>query len=577
MDPKTTRSPQGLFLLMRKHPYLLTILICFLLLPFGFADRGNITAASCVYLGVILGAVAAGAIFFFNLGKTLAEKAILSGISLAVIAAGMLIIGYVDNKAVAAAVIALTLTVAIALFIRLSFDLNDTTVIALLIFLGITIRFVYVLYTSWEERQHDVGFFNWEWGHANYIEYWYNNGLKLPDFDVTLIWQYYHPPFHHWLMALLLRVLTTLGVDYSVACEGLQILPMLYSSLIIIVSYRIFRLVKLSGKPLMAATALVCFHPTFILFAGEYNNDILLTLMVMSAILWELRWYRKPVWENIIPLAFCIGLGMMTKLSGWMVAPAAAFLFLVVLIKNIRKPLKYIGQYAVFGSVCAPLGLWWPIRNLIKFNIPLTYVPFLNPEIPMYSGNMPLSERFLNFGGMQLSYVYDALTDLGAPYDEFNPTYGLFKTAMFDEGNNAVTAEHFPQITVTAPILYWISVVLFVTCFVCFVIMMIKKSRMMTGIERGYFALLMGVQLVCYYWFCIAYPFTCTMNIRYCMPVIPLCALGMALLLQHTKDNKKPAVLWFRRTMYALTAAFCFMSCLVYTQIGTSFYETLYH
>lgn len=570
MTTTEKRTPQAMFAAMRRHPYLLTFVICGLLLPFGFADRANIKASSCIYLGAVAAVIALAAIWYYHLGKTLPEKLILSGVTAACITACMLIIGYVKNKALAIPIIALALAVMAAAFIKLNFEISDTVIIALLMLLGIAIRFTYVLYTSVVERQHDVGFFNWTWGHANYIEYWYNNGLKLPDFDVRNIWQYYHPPFHHWLMALLLRVLTTLGVEYNIAGEALQMLPMLYSSLIMIVSYRIFRMVKLSGKPLMAAIALICFHPTFILFAGEFNNDILLMLMVMSSIMWALRWYREPKWRNIIPLALCIGLGMMAKLSGWMVAPAVAFLFLVMLIKNIKKPLKYICQYAVFGVICAPLGLWWQVRNLIKFHVPLTYVPYLNPGDPIYSGNMSLTERLFNFGGTQLSYVYDAYTAYGSPYNEFNPTLGLFKTAMFDEGTNNITAEHFPQITVTAPILYWISVVLAVICFICFIVMMIKKSGVLTGIERVYFALLTGVQLVSYYLFCFAYPFTCTLNIRYCMPVIPLCAMGMGLALQKSVDSEKPAAVWFRRAMYALSTMFCAMSYLVYTQIGAT-------
>jgi len=570
MKQKLIRTPDGLFTLMRRHPYFLTFLICALLLPFGFADRAKITTGSCVYLGVVTGIIAIAAIFLFNLGKNLQEKLLLSGISVACAAACMLIIGSVENKAVAIAFVALALIIAAAAFLRFNNALSDTAIIALLILLGIAIRFVYVLYTGSGDRQHDVGFWNWTWGHANYVEYWYNNGLKLPDFDVRNVWQYYHPPFHHWLMALLLKLLTALGVEYLTAAEALQMLPMLYSSLSMIVSYRIFRMVKISGKPLMAAMAVMCFHPTFILFAGEFNNDILLFLLVMSAIMWGLRWYRDPRMGNIIPLALCIGLGMMTKLSGWMVAPAVAFLFLCVLIRNIKKPGKYIGQYVVFGVICVPLGVWWQVRNLIKFDVPLTYVPLLSVDDPIYSGNLSVWERLFNFGGTQLTYVYDAFTAYGSPYNEFNPTLGLFKTAMFDEGTNSITAEHFPQIAVTAPILYWLSVILALLSLGCFIYMMVKKSDSVNGVERAYFSLLFGVQFVCYYMFAFAYPFTCTYNIRYAMPLIPLTVMGMGFVLQKTKDSEKALTIWFRRLLYALTAAFCAMSYIVYTQIGTT-------
>ena len=568
MKQKIQRTPEGLFAFMRRHPYLLTVVLCVLLLPFGLADRANITAVSCVYLGVVFGLFALTAIFFFNLGKNKTQNLILSGISLACIAACMLIIGIVKNKTVAIPIIALLVAAGAIAFIKLNYQISDRVIIAVLICLGITIRFVYVLYTGVADRQHDVGDFSGSIGHAGYIKYWYDNGFKLPDFDVRNYWQFYHPPFHHWLMAGFIKLLTFLGVDFLKAGEASQILPMLYSSLTMIVSYRVFRMVRLKGTPLIAAMAIMCFHPTFIIFGGSFNNDMLVMLFMMSSIMWGLRWYREPSLKNILPLALCIGLGMMTKLSGWMVAPAVAFVFLVVLIKNIKKPLKYIGQYALFAVICAPLGLWWQVRNLLMFHVPLTYVPDLGESSVMYSGNMPLTERLFSFGNGQLSYIYGSITYVGAPFNEYNPTLALFKTAMFDECTNSINDTHFPQIHITGPILFWISVVLFLFCIGCFIVSMIRKSESINGVERFYFALLFVVNLVSYYMFSIAYPLSCSFNIRFCMPLIPLCAMGMAMVMQQTKESKKPAAAWFRRGVYAVTAAFCFMSCLVYTQVG---------
>lgn len=570
MKQTLQRTPEGMFALMRRHPYLLTVILCFLLLPFGLADRANITAASCIYLGVVFGAISVAAVFLFNLGKTRTEKLLLCVTLLAGIVACMLIIGFVKNKAYAIAFIALIVAAAAVIFIKFNYEINDALIIAILIALGIAIRFVYVLYTGVVDRQHDVGDFTSTVGHAGYIKYWYENGLKLPDFDVRNYWQYYHPPFHHWLMAAMIKLLTMLGVSFEKASEASQILPMLYSSLTMIVSYKLFRMVKLKGTPLIAATAIVCFHPTFIIFGGSFNNDMLLMLFMMGAILWGLRWYREPVMKNIIPLALCIGLGMMTKLSGWMVAPAVAFMFLFILIKNIKKPLKYIGQYAVFGVICVPLGVWWQVRNLIKFKIPLTYVPDLGANNVMYSGNMPLTQRLFSFGNGQLDFIYGTNTYVGAPFNEYNPTLGLFKTAMFDECAKAVNDVNYPQIHVTGPILFWISVVLFLACFICFIVSMIRKSENANGIERVYFSLLFAVILFSYYSFSLAYPLACTFNIRYAMPLIPLCAMGMAMVLQRTTESKKAAAAWFRRAMVALSAAFCCMSYLVYTQVGAT-------
>ena len=570
MKQKLQRTPEGMLAVIRRHPYLLTVMLCGILLPFGLADRANITAGSCLYLGVVFCSLTVGAVFLFRFGKDRKEKLLLCVILIAGIAASMLTIGCVKNKACAIAIIALIVAAASVLFIRSKYQINDTIIIAVLIALGIAIRFVYILYTGNLDRQHDGETYDNPTGHLGYIRYWYENGLKLPDVDVREYWQYYHPPLHHWIMAALLKLLTLFGVSFEKAREAIQILPMLYSSLTMIVCYRIFRMVRLRGNPLIAAMAIICFHPTFIIFAGSFNNDMLSTLFMAAVVMWGLRWYREPVARNIIPLALCVGLGMMTKLSVWMTAPAVALMFLVILIRNIKKPLRYIGQYALFGVICVPLGLWWQLRSLILYQVPLTYVPNLGVNNVMYSGNMPLAQRLFDFGSRQLRFVYGSVTIVDAPYNEYNPTIGLFKTAIFDECSNSINDIHFPQIRVTGPILFWISVILFLTCFVCFIISMIRKSENADSAERAYFSLLFAVNLISYYAFCIAYPLSCSFNIRYAMLLIPLCAMGLALTLQRSERSTKAAARWFRRVMYALSAGFCCMSYLVYTQVGAT-------
>ena len=97
---------------------------------------------------------------------------------------------------------------------------------------------------------------------------------------------------------------------------------------------------------------------------------------------------------------------------------------------------------------------------------------------------------------------------------------------------------------------------------------MIRKSENINGVERVYFTLVFGVILVSYYMFCIAYPLSCSFNIRFCMPLIPLCAMGLAMVLQRSESSQKAISTWLRRGMYALSAAFCCMSYLVYTQVA---------
>ena len=569
MSVKEKQPIERLFHSLAKHPYLSVIAMCVLLFFFGYCEKSNLTGGSYLYAGAVSIAIFAGLTFLGKVGKNKNENLILFVFASAFAGAALYLIYATGNSIPLMLWLFLFMLAVFALVLRSVGQLDTRTLVMLMIAAGIILRFVYVLYTDSGSRQHDVGYWNWKWGHANYIEYWFKNGLKLPDFDVRQIWQYYHPPLHHWLMAALLRLLTNLGMEYEKACQALQILPMIYSSLILVVSYRIFRFVKLNGLPLVIAMTVLCFHPTFVLMGGFFNNDILCVLLMMLSILFALKWYREPTLKRIIPIALCVGLGMMTKLSGWMVAPAIAILFLYVFIKNIRSWLRFIGQFALFGVICAPLGLWWQVRNLLKFQIPLTYVPYLNEQDAQYCGNMTVTKRLFDFGHGQLDFVYDAFTDpnFGAPYNEYNPTVGLFKTAIFGEGQNGISDIHFPQIATTGPILFWIAAILGVFCFISFVAMMLSNRTGLDGISRVFFSVLAATMLGSYYLFCFQFPFTCTMNIRYCVPLIPLFAMGLGLLLQRF-SGKTPAERALRYSTVALVAAFCVMTGVVYTQIG---------
>ncbi len=185
----------------------------------------------------------------------------------------------------------------------------------------------------------------------------------------------------------------------------------------------------------------------------------------------------------------------------------------------------------------------------------------------MYCGGMSVWQRLFDFGNGQLAYVYDAFTMYGAPYDEYNPTVGLFKTAVFDEGAKAITAGNFPGIAVTGPIFFWTAAALGLVCFAAFAVSVFRRDRYTDGAQRAFFGLTAATILVSYYAFCFEFPFTCTMNARYCMPLIPLFVMGLAMTLRRHRGNGK----WDRALRYGvtgLTAAFCVMSTLIFMQIA---------
>ncbi len=554
---------------LASHPYLCVIVACGLLLPFGLCQKVNITLGGLIYALVVIAVILAVLVFLGGIGSTMKKK--LTVLAVGTLFGALSLFLFVETGLSSAVIffMPLIMTASLMLYMKIKGVLSTRNFIMLMVLMGIVLRFVYILYTTSDVRQQDVGYWVSEWGHANYIEYWYNNGLKLPDFDVRDIWQYYHPPLHHWIMAALLRVFTFYGMDYLVACQALQILPLLYSSLIMVVCYRLFRFVMLDGTPLIVAMAFVCFHPTLVLMASYFNNDILSVLFMLSAMLWALRWYRAPRFRILLPVALCVGLGMMTKLSAWMVAPAIAALFLYVFIREVVRSERkgrtigsFLWQFLVFGLICIPPALWWQVRNLLLFDVPLTYVPVIGEDSDQYLGNLSVWQRFFDFSGQQLTYVFNAFENLGAPYNDSNIFLGTIKSSLFGEGQQCISTLYFPQLAVIGPVLFWIAVPTYLMLFSSFFIALFRKRAPWDLVTRGFFGITFMVMLVSYISFCFAYPYTCTMHIRYIVPLIPLSAMGLGIVLRTTRHRAT------RYIAYALTGAFCSASAVLFIMIG---------
>ena len=516
-----------------RHPFLFITLACLLLLPLGFAQTNHITAVSVVIEALIWLIGSLALVAFGNIGGN-AKTNIGLIVSFVVLIGGFSLMTGVNHRhaTVLFVPVAIGLTLLGVVLYRQK-KLTADRVVLLMMVLGVVARYCYCLKFSSTEMQHDIGTFTGGAGHLAYINYWYENGLTLPVFDVTTRWQFYHPPLHHMLMALLMHVFVWLDMPLEWAQEAIQILPMVYSALSMVVCYRLFKLVRLEGAGLIAAMIGVCFYPTFIIWGGAYNNDMLATFLMLLSMLWTLKWAQKPSFSRILPIALCVGCGMMSKLSAWMVAPAIAMVFIWVFVKNIKKPLPFIGQFAAFGGICAPLGLWWGIRNLMTFNIPLTYVPDTKMDV-MSVAHIPAAQRLFDFSFHQFRYPFEAFTMYGAPYNEYNPMIGLLKTSLFDEYNQPW---QFNEMAVAFVLL---AALLAVLGFIGLLRFLLQKNTETDVMTRLFFVVIFVTVLISYYLFCFQFPHVCTENIRYCIPVIPILSLGLGFGVQQLAKSGQP-------------------------------------
>ena len=548
------------FSFLGKYPYLSAFLVCIGLNPFFFGADINIPNNMLWLTTFIMAGIFA--VFLYKRHDRLAViYAVLSGIFWVI---GSILYTQSEHPALwhfFGGVILL------ALYYYFSDGKSSEKKTSLLIMgTGFFLKLYYVLETSVYTRQHDVEYFG-EWdGHAGYITYLIDNH-HLCDTDVTEHWQFAHPPLHHILGALWIEINEKIfHTGYDPARESLQMLTLFYSMCVMILSYKILKYFKLKGNLLYIALGIINFHPAFILFSGSINNDILALVFIMGAVLNALKWYQNPDLWQIMKLAVCIGLGMMTKLSAGIIAPPTALLFLIIFIKKCKTDWKeLLKQFLCFSGVCVPLGLWYPVRSWLKWDIPVLYVHEIDEGELQYITDKNFWERITDFSLYQFQNPYEQWLwqdETGAlqNYNEFNPLTALLKTSLFGEGLNESLFGGTSFVNYISVIFFWVNVLIAGTALISMLAMLFVKTSMKAG-EKLFFLSFYLCMMGNFYSMSEKYPLVCTMNFRYITPTVIIGTLFLTLML---KKFKKPVHI----TASILTASFVLCSMIIYLTAG---------
>ena len=445
--------------------------------------------------------------------------------------------------------VALVALALLALVFRLRGVLTTSRAIIVLIAAGIVMRFGTMLYTPFFIHGHDVGSFD-DYGHLAYA---FNifNGNGLPDSN----WgQFYHPPFAHIADAIVAKAfaLITGQTDNFTIFEAARLVPCFASCALLIVSVRTFTELAFPVPAKLVASALVAFHPTFFITAASINNDMLMTLFVMAAFLYTIRWYKNQTYKNILLIAVFIGAAMSTKFSGALVAVYTAVVFLIVLIRRTREKtaVPLLAQYGAFAAVCFPLGLWYHIRNLILFGQAPGYVARIPETSGLYTGDHPLLERLFGFSlPDMLQRVYCS------PWDDYRLPEYVVMCALY--GEFWFSDAHRPLGAVLI-VVSLILIVLSLGAMVWFVFFDRKTNRLAVLSFGGLWLILM----LSYVFFYIQYPFGCTLDFRYILPTVITGAAFLGLgydALSHKRRGKIPSLF-----LVGVLTVFCVLSAAFY-------------
>jgi len=316
----------------------------------------------------------------------------------------------------------------------------------------------------------------------------------------------------------------------------------------------------------ITAALVISAFPAFTLMSASVNNDILSILLFFTGFYFGLKWFEEGTWKSIIPAALAVGFGMMTKLSVGMIAFPVGFLFIVKLIKDLadkddkKKKGKTFIQLVVFGVICAPLGLWFQVRNYLKFGVPFTYVLRADNPYQDLTKYTPV-QRIFGFYGFPIE---DFFMNLGSDGEQdYNIFIAQVKTALFG-GENCRDDLTMSMAGYALLLVFLMLIILSVAGFIYTVITLKKRKSFWQDLSMIVLAVFQTASVIS---FSLQYPHICSQDFRYSTPFI-LCGTVFLLRAGEIKIPGTKDDLMLKVTK-GLAAAFLVLAILFYTILWT--------
>lgn len=447
---------------------------------------------------------------------------------------------------------------------------NEKLIFFLLTISAVILRLVYIIRIPYNVNQHDAGDFTA--GHIGYICYLVEHNWQLPNFNPTTVWSFYHPPLHHYLAAIVAKCSLLCGTDMAQAMENVQFLTVFYGLCTLLISYKLLKKFKLTGFALFLPYAILCFHPSFIMLSGSINNDALCLLLTLVTAYMALLWYEQPCFKRIVFLALVFAATVLTKMSGLLLAPAVAFLFLMKLWKERKQWKHYFAQFITFGVICVPLALSFSIRNLILWHVN----PFFTLDLGdyMYTGNNILERVFLIHREQLASpfVIYNVTPSNGLSVDR-NIILYLLKTSLY--GDKFFLASDSPLLWM-AWVLHMVNLLLILLSFVCLIVEVIrmllaafKEKSLFPYIKECFLCLLYGSSFGSYIMFCFKYPNSCSQDYRYMNLTLIIAMVFLGSFLKRYSGNPGIHCKILRCSLLALTILFSIFTTILFFNCST--------
>lgn len=432
---------------------------------------------------------------------------------------------------------------------------------------GVLVRFVYVLRSTIYDRQYDIGMIDLDAGHTvsgghlAYIQYLYEN-MKLADVDPSTVYQFHHPPVHHFISALFMRFVSIFTNNTDVIEESMQWVPFICSVVTLVAAMEIMKRFKMGDRAICFGMGILSFHPALILLSGSVNNDCMALMFSVLGILMTMIWIQKRDIKSIVLLAVFLGLGISTKQNVAELAFAIGLIFLIVLIRDIKAKAnisELIIQYALAGIISVPLGMWFYIRNLVKYNMSILWVYELPTDSWQYTGNIPLIYRFL----LPIpSEMIDNLKNfkIGCGY---NVWMQIMRTSVLGEWDMAEVGK---EIKLVAVLLMVTGMFIAFVAFCCMMRKFVFSTKNGNVVEYNTLYKVLFIAgyvsvMVSYFVFAYKYPQQCSMNFRYIEITILFPTVALAMCYENIK-SKGMRFLW--KAVVGVFAVLSMLMCAIW-------------
>lgn len=442
------------------------------------------------------------------------------------------------------------LIIALGIYLFIKKKLSCKTTCILIFALSFILRLGYISYTLCVERQHDVAG-QFPYGHFDYINLFLKNGFTLPPNYEN---QFYHPPLHHFLAAVWIKLQLIAGISRMTAIENLQILTLFYSSASTVIIYKILNELGFKGKSLILGFAVICFHPTFIFLSGSVNNDILAFLFICLLILYTIRWFKNPSRFNIAVIAVCFGLGMLTKSTVAIMAVPIAFVFIYKFIKSNQKKdltLKYI----MFIVIAAPISLSFSVIQHFRISMPFGYLSTSSSELSIYTA----FERLFTVNIHHLS-IYHTPLDI---YN-YNIFYAALKSSVFGEYQIFKSGIGYNLSALLLAVNILLATIAVIAGIYVIVTMFNKTNKKQIPIII-FLSVLYLTNMSLFIRYCLLAPAVCTEDFRYIVATLIVGVAFICYALNILKEKNTKLSKLTVRSIAFLVILFCVLSATVYT------------